>query len=757
MSHRELIEKAAYHRRSQKEQEHERRQSKGKVLSRMTITGFKKHCSLTPVELLKPTSLSRMLVRKVHHGHYLLCRTITLAWRLTAVQTIIEDIEGAVCDLSIYNFPTMFDATTKDIDNIFPKGLILAIREPTFKPAAQGPDPLIRIDSPSDIIFVEPNSDLLRGITWKSPLPIPKPLATNSTIESYRAEGNRYFKDSQWLPAAFAYSRGLEIYPDAAVLLLNRAEAYLRLQFFSAALADARRAVAASNIELSLRDKALFREARAEYGLGYFEAAKEKFLRWHETHPQDKDVEGWINRSQRRLEEMQFARYDWIGMFKESQRELRLDVADYIGPIQVTQLDGRGGGRGVVATKDISVGELLLVSKAFVCVSESDLSSKETRMSVDMLSSTLNTPTQSATVSRIVQKIYGNPAFHDFVFHLYAGPDYDPPPCSYPPILPEDPIPASPLRPNLTIDAGRLEAICTYNCFEPVPLLCQDFPPDHDVNAVNPTALYLLPSLLNHSCGSNALWTCIGDVMIIRAIAPISAGTEVTLPYTSTMSSFAERRQKLQKHMLSECDCWLCEENRKDGEEVLRLRDSLVSQLMGGRLRAMPLTRLKEFEKQLESTYSTKSLSLRPELSLLHTAIAERLSSTGTVNAIQGALRQYIKALACLGFSVVSDGQASTRMSSSKSKTHMTKALPIATDRIPATAQLPQHIITIMLRMAQQYLSLGDQHNSAGWIQAAQWVSKTVVGGDGQFFMIVYSHILEHFDLQSFARKVLLV
>ncbi|TNY23279.1 hypothetical protein DMC30DRAFT_450686, partial [Rhodotorula diobovata] len=42
-----------------------------------------------------------------------------------------------------------------------------------------------------------------------------------------------------------------------------------------------------------------------------------------------------------------------------------IHIPDYVGPVRVAQLKKRGGGRGVIATRDIEVGVLLIVEKAF--------------------------------------------------------------------------------------------------------------------------------------------------------------------------------------------------------------------------------------------------------------------------------------------------------------------------------------------------------------------------------------------------------
>jgi hypothetical protein len=50
--------------------------------------------------------------------------------------------------------------------------------------------------------------------------------------------------------------------------------------------------------------------------------------------------------------------YDWYKMFKRFKVDSRLDAADYIGPIEVRNLGSCG--RGIVASRDICPGELLV-------------------------------------------------------------------------------------------------------------------------------------------------------------------------------------------------------------------------------------------------------------------------------------------------------------------------------------------------------------------------------------------------------------
>ena len=171
-------------------------------------------------------------------------------------------------------------------------------------------------------------------------------------------------------------------------------------------------------------------------------------------------------------------------------------------------------------------------------------------------------------MAHIIDKLYGNPDLRDQIYHLYAGPNYPSPPSSYPPPLGEA-IPVELLTPAIDIDIAQLEAICIYNNFCPLRLEDKQI-----AENAKPTGLYPLASLFNHSCGANAIWYCIGDVMIVRAAEPIASGTEITIPYT-VEESYVTRQSILQKHIREHCACWLCEEDRRDGDERLRRRHEL--------------------------------------------------------------------------------------------------------------------------------------------------------------------------------------
>lgn len=349
-----------------------------------------------------------------------------------------------------------------------------------------------------------------------------------------------------------------------------------------------------------------------------------------------------------------------------------------------------------------------MVAKPFVSVYASDLPKARVMVTLDLISNTSKERTDALLLARIVEKIYGNLDMHNEVFHLYAGPDYPQPPDTYPPAS-TGAMPVEPLNPKVNIDIAQLEAICTYNNFSPYRL--ENYHADDQ--GAKPTGLYPLASLFNHSCSANAVWYCIGDVMIIRATGPIPAGTEITIPYT-VEESYYDRQAALKKHMLEHCTCSLCEEDRKDGEDRLRKRHELKKRVATTSFLTASLAEARAFEKSVRETFGPTRGPVRPLLALALHAVAEKLRASGNPRQLRESLQQDMQALRCFGFEVPQGqtGGQGTRM-------------PIGTARFPSVTSFFEPT-TMMLRIACTYLNLDEQANAAQWMKAALWCESSI-------------------------------
>lgn len=70
--------------------------------------------------------------------------------------------------------------------------------------------------------------------------------------------------------------------------------------------------------------------------------------------------------------------------------------------------------------------------------------------------------------------------------------------------------------------------------------------------------LWLEASITNHDCLSNASWSWLGDLFVMRANRDIAADEEVTIAYVPSSYPLEKRKSTLQAANGFECRCALC-------------------------------------------------------------------------------------------------------------------------------------------------------------------------------------------------------
>lgn len=283
---------------------------------------------------------------------------------VSEIMFVVEDPSGLTIVIDIINYPHTESAPGEVLDTIFPAGAILAIREPRVgSSGGTWPIPYCKVESPSDIVFLEPSDRIVTTAVWT--FPVPSNSLFRQTMIEWKLLGNSHYSNGQYFAAAVAYTRGLQTDRSAYILLLNRAAAYLRLEFYSAALADATVVLANEELTGDQREKAFYRAAQAEYGLQQYDAALVRFEHCILACLDRREMKHWIERCRTRIQESETGSYDWTNIYKSVKSpNQKIDIAEFVGPIKVDK-STRGGGRGIFTTRDIKVGELL-VSPSFI-------------------------------------------------------------------------------------------------------------------------------------------------------------------------------------------------------------------------------------------------------------------------------------------------------------------------------------------------------------------------------------------------------
>ncbi|OKO90643.1 hypothetical protein PENSUB_13360 [Penicillium subrubescens] len=379
---------------------------------------------VTPFSKLEKVMMKSLFLETHHRGRYLLLRTVTPIDISTAVMAIVEDEDGSVLMIQLYNQEQELLGAQS-----LREGTVLAVKEPYVKVMADG-DYGIRVDHLSDVRFI-PEFDDLVPLSWRKRI-----TQADESAPFWKEKGNENFTRGDYKSAVQWYSKSLETHSSPELLVtvqLNRALAFLKSHCFDAALRDVEDVLKVSE----LSEKALFRKGQALYQLGRFRESCETFAILTEKYPKNataahENVHENVHenaheyaheyaRASARLVEQESGKYDFRKMIKEAKKRQppRLNRGTYIGPVTVKQTQYHG--RGLFTTQAVKAGDLLFCEKAFAHAFHDENASKGLRLllNVDMNKATIGT--QGELIQLIVQKLYKNPSLlPDFVKHHHG-------------------------------------------------------------------------------------------------------------------------------------------------------------------------------------------------------------------------------------------------------------------------------------------------------------------------------------------------
>ncbi|KAJ5364437.1 uncharacterized protein N7496_010150 [Penicillium cataractarum] len=585
---------------------------------------------VTPFSKLKKVMIKNLYLETHHREQYLLLRTVTRTDTITAVMAIVEDEDGSVLMIQLYNQEQELSGPQS-----LREGTVLVVKEPYVKVMADG-DYGIRVDHLSDVRFI-PEFDELVPLCWRK-----RVTQADENASFWKAKGNEHFNQGDHQSAIQRYSKCLETRssPELQVTVqLNRSLSFLKSYCFDAALRDVEDVLSISE----LSEKALFRKGQALYQLRRFKESCETFALLTEKYPDNTQAAHEYARASSRLVEQESGKYEFRKMILEAKKRQppRLDRGTYIGPVAVKQTQSHG--RGLFTTQAVKAGDLLFCEKAFAHAFHGEDSPKGLRLllNVDMDKATIGT--QVELIELIVQKLYKNPSLlPDFVnLHhgTYKSVDY--------------------LQGGFTVvDTFLVERIILLNGFG-CPLLSHeshihsmkgDYGSAKKANErFHSSGVWSMASYINHSCLSNARRSFIGDMMIVRASRDLPPNTEITFWYKSPMTDDPKESPVNLQHWGFKCDCILCQDTRSLSKDVRSNRNKLLADLR--RLFKRPKMNLPKIEdtiSTLAGTYHRPASEIpRLELDSPYLSLAAIYASSGKH---EKAVKFGIKSLESLGF-----------------------------------------------------------------------------------------------------------
>ncbi|KAL4896468.1 hypothetical protein BDV59DRAFT_107183 [Aspergillus ambiguus] len=585
---------------------------------------------VTPFRKLKKVMITSLCLETHHRGRYLLLRTVTPTDTMTAVMAVVEDEDGSVLMIQLYNQEKELSGAQSLIE-----GTVLVVKEPYVKVMADG-DYGIRVDHLSDIRFI-PEFDDLVPLSWRK-----RVTQADENALFWKEKGNENFYQGNYRSAIQCYSKSLETNPSPELLViaqLNRALSLLRSHCFDAALRDVEDVLQVSE----LSEKALLRKGQALYQLRRFKESCETFAILTEKYPDNTMAAHEYARASARLVEQDSGKYEFRKMILEAKKRQppRLDRGTYIGPVTVRQTQSHG--RGLFTTRAVKAGDLLFCEKAFAHAFHCENASKGLRLllNVDMNKAIIGT--QGELIELVVQKLYKNSSllsgFVDLHHGTYKSVDH----------LKGDSIPV--------VDTFLTERIILLNGFG-CPLLSHE----NHIRSVrddgsakkaneqfNSCGVWSLASYINHSCLSNARRSFIGDMMIVRASRDLPPDTEITFWYKSPTTCDPKEFPVNLQHWGFNCDCILCQDTRSLGRDILSNRNRILANLQ--RLFKRPRINLRNIEDTISSLEETYC---RPASEVPHLELYSPYLSLAAIYASSGKHEKAVKfgvmSLESLGF-----------------------------------------------------------------------------------------------------------
>lgn len=331
-----------------------------------------------------------------------------------------------------------------------------------------------------------------------------------------------------------AYSDILDLQPNNTEALINRASLYTIKKLFHLALTDMKK-INTDEVSIRIQENIELQKGNIFYKLGMW---KESIASY--------EAEGSLNvlsapTIKQKSTNLQVAKKRLIESTTGVYASLSKNSAEYIGPIKIEMITNKG--RGIILTKDVIPGELLVVSKAidivYLDVKENVLSNIQNILSNNLSKKVAVDPWLNKVFSFMYAgKLQQSISINDLVNHHV-----------------ETKMPITNLK--------TIREIVKYNTF--------GIKGDEKKEMLG---IWLTPCFFNHACQANTSVEFFENVLYIKANSFTKKGTELTISYDQTLN-FAERSASLSAFNF-ECVCHLCLESRKTHPTKMFERHRLI-------------------------------------------------------------------------------------------------------------------------------------------------------------------------------------
>ncbi|KAI3733659.1 hypothetical protein L6452_13108 [Arctium lappa] len=325
----------------------------------------------------------------------------------------------------------------------------------------------------------------------------------------------------------------------------NRAEARSKTRDFDRALKDCDEALRIENTHF----KTLMCKGKILLGLDRYTTALNCFKIADLGHPSNADSEtlnGYLEKCKKLESLSRSGGFDFSNWVSNGFKGKFPELAEYIGAVQIKKSEISG--RGLIATKNIDVGSVLLVTKA-IATERGIL--PESKM--ENLGENAQMVMWKNFVDKVVESTSNCERTHFLLSKLSVGENEEglevPDTSAFRPEVEQD---YGFL--NEKIEVGVMLSILDVNSLVEETFSSKFSGKNGDYHGVG---IWVLASFINHSCNPNAKRFHIGDHVIVHASRDIKEGEEITMGYFDVFSPLKNRKEMV-KNWGFDCHCKRC-------------------------------------------------------------------------------------------------------------------------------------------------------------------------------------------------------